>query len=554
MKKFCIGIDSNKKYFGEIHIIPIFPCGNLENGFSIEFPFLYEPAPKNFFESFQKKFQSNIINLIKSLNLNFNNSALHFCTDNISRHFSLQYSSAFYVAKKIAQSFDVEGVLVNESLSTISAGWISPVINLLAILDAYHEIGKEIKIIESRPGIISEITINGLQYLPYAALYKKLMEINFDDNLLFYLLENNENIRYSLTSRNQNFLNEMEFVDITSNHSSLNESQKKVSLSFQFLGIGNKSPVTDLKFYSQFLICTNPISLIFELSIYNIIINKIINPMVDIEVKFIEHINKNKRKINAYIEETVDIESLGLISALKKTESNVILTQHSFNPIVNVIKTHDGDFFPNLIISKNIYSHEIYKKICGNFVHVINDKNYFSEFCLNNDKPYILILDNEAISYFGISVNASDILCDLKIFIQSCIKNGYKKFIWRQRDFANASIFNFIRNEFKESDLEFIPNCLTPPNELSKLCLVSVGFGTTSSFSIDLIRAGVPYLFGSSSFSDYEYMPNVDFIFDNGPSISADHINKMFKNKNFYEDFLRKQLDILSLGYLSHFE
>lgn len=531
-------------------VIKLFPSGSIENKKEIDFPFLYDAPSKNDVEEFKKNFHLNLVSWIKKLNPDLAISAIYFCTDHIARHFSHQYCSAFKIAKNISNFFDDETLLVRESFGVISGDWNSSIINFIAVLNAYSEINKNIKIAEYPAGLLSSVLKNGFKYFPDEVLYKNLK--NTDEILTFLLekLSKSEIVKYSITGRNQDFVGD-DCFEIKAKSFELNDDS--AGISFQFSEKSNAG----LPFVSPSLFSNNELALIFENLFYRCIFEKILLPVISVEKSFFESIKLNKKVLTAYIEEVSDLESLGLISALKRSNSSIVLTQHSKNPCLSSImdfsEISDEDILPKFIVANNNYSFDAYQKFFSEKnVGVL--KNYGSNKKIefgkksNFDNSFILILENDSITNFGVCFNVENLIRDISSFILICIKNGHKNFIWRQRTLKNVALMNSIKNIFANFDINIIPNCFTPVEELAEICFVAVGFGSTSSLSVDLLKTGIPYFFASSEISDNEYV-DVNFIDDFGPIASCYKIQEIKKSKKNFQEFLENQINKVNKIY-----
>jgi len=132
------------------------------------------------------------------------------------------------------------------------------------------------------------------------------------------------------------------------------------------------------------------------------------------------------------------------------------------------------------------------------------------------------------------------LIAELSLFISLTTEKF--NFIWRQRTNEFSPVYEFIRILFPNLDIIFDHD--SSLDELSEMASFSIGVGTNSSMSYQLISKGVINFFISSKFSDWDYVPKVNNLhLDIGPLYSANSIINLasISIKEFEHEVIRQQ-------------
>lgn len=249
------------------------------------------------------------------------------------------------------------------------------------------------------------------------------------------------------------------------------------------------------------------------------------------------------------IDEIVDLESIPIISSFQKTKKFVTINQHSTNSIIHpLIPPDHSDFFFNRIYANSIFTTNSYKeRLRFNEVHTTPTTNKQTHSKRNfQKKDCILIIENDFIRRFGVPLDLSVLLNDIKLYFRNLSIENKPKIIWRQRTSDYIGVFNSIKNSFTNFDFFF--DSSTSIENLAQLANVSIGFGINSSISYQLAMHGVVNLFGSTEFSEHEYLPNVErFHKLYGPAYAASTSLSILTNSdNIYNELISYQESFIS--------
>ena len=414
---------------------------------------------------------------------------------------------------------------------------MSPVISLLAVLNAYSSIGKQISIAEVTPGILENIVRRGFKYLPSEVLYENVRNFPERRALFFSAIGEGNNIRYSLTGRNQDSLVGVEDGILTVYPKSAIIGEGFIGMANQFGGVERCSKDIVWQSVIDSLACdfSKKLESVFFESIYR----SIISPLVFLEGEFFDLFSRRGSAPNLFVEETIDLEGLALLSALKRSGAVINVTQHSLNPVLSSLVSRFGEiefFFPNKIIAGNKSASSIYKKYCGNNVSVVDnfstEKNIIP--CAAIGGKRILIIENDFVRSFGVPYSLPELVGDLVAFLGAAKAFGFSAFLWRQRTVENTVVLEIIKNF--HPDIDVILDSSMEVSELSEMCFAAVGFGATSSLALKYIAAGGIYFFGSSRIGSWEYLPSLDFLGEViGPIFSARELSKCWGSPEYFE-------------------
>ena len=519
-------------------VIQVIPSGKFSSSLSIlDRIDLYKGDDRNLFLDFSLRLHKNIREWVFEIHKEFDFSAINFCTDHLAGHFSYQYCSVYSLALKLARNSEDYTILCRDTLLNIDGGWMSPVISFLAVLNAYSSVGKQISIAEVTPGILENIVRRGFKYLPSEVLYENVRNFPERRALFFSAIGESNNIRYSLTGRNQDSLVGVEGGILTVYPKSAIIGEGFVGIANQFGGVEGCSKDIAWQPMIDSLACdfSKKLESVFFESIYR----SIIFPLVFLEGEFFELFGQRGSAPNLFVEETIDLEGLALLSALKRSGSVINVTQHSLNPVLSSLVSKFGEiefFFPDRIIAGNKSASSIYKKYCMKNVSVVDNFSTESNMapCTAIGGKRILIIENDFVRSFGVPYSLPELIGDLVAFLGAAKAFGFSAFLWRQRTVENTVVLEIIR--ILHPDIDIILDSSMDVPELSEMCFAAVGFGATSSLALKYITAGGIYFFGSSRIGSWEYLPSLDFLGEViGPIFSARELWKCWSNPECFE-------------------
>jgi hypothetical protein len=519
---------------------------------------LYKTTDDAFAQSLATNLHDRLCEWINSHFPDLDHSAVRFCTYHLASHFIFQYCSSYSTAKCLAHRHPNASVICRDSVGVIERDWCSAIVNLLALENAYAEDGLSVTYLEAPKGVLEHALHHGFTYEPTVAIYNPINEGVLNRSIdLFKVVSNAKNVHYSLMGRYVD-----DTIPATSDTLYLHpktayQEGQHFGLSWQFcnsIEIPPHSHSTWKPFLSKSVMGSRLESLFFE-SIFI----QVVSPLAEIEKLFYSEIVNSRQLQEIHVDEIVDIEALGLLSACKRAGVPIVVTQHSSNAVLRHLSNkREGKlaFFPDRVVASNAASASSYQVELGNEVSV---SIKHSESTSTDPTPIswtfepsrgdsVLIIENDFFRSFGTPFPPQEVVSDIITCLQSASHFGLNKFIWRQRGSEFSPILALVKNSLPT--IEIIFDCSSPKDLLAKHCFAAIGFGWTSTLAIELIARGLPYFFGSCRISDIEYIAATSDLYDfYGPLDAASRLKACRSDEKYLLDELLRQRQILIKHY-----
>jgi hypothetical protein len=505
---------------------------------------IYQGYSKSEVDIFQIKLWSNLQKWVKVNCPEISLDIIKYCTLHLSTHFSLNYISTFNLIKNLTKINNTSEytIICSEEMVTIESDWCCPFISLLATVEALDDANIKYYLLETTSDILTSLTkMSSLNYLPsiFEAIQDENSHLIFKDKII-----ESRFISYQFTNRFNFLLNE---------ESSLCIAPKSIIISPNIIGSYlqfSKNSIQPSLFESwdDFSLMNNRFAKKLESNFFNSI-GKYLFPKILYSINNLNQIkfNANESKI-LILEEIVDLEAIPLISLFYNNNQNIFITQHSSCPIIISTENSDNKSIASKIFTNSNYSQEKYSKI------LINSNilpNPIIKYNLNSPiifeyKNVITIIENDFFRKFGMPFNIELIYIEITSFINELIKLKCDfTILWRQRTNDFNPIFELLKNQF--TNIIFSFDSELSLDNISSISNISIGFGQNSSLALQLLSHGVVNYFGSSNYSDHEYVPKINLFHqligpEHSATLIADAINN---NKSSYYDTLSRQRRIL---------
>jgi hypothetical protein len=476
----------------------------------------------------------------------FNQNAIKLCTFHLAQNYSMLYSSTRSLAKNITNLYGNKEeylLLCDYDLFNIPGDWHCSLISLISIIEYFSETKINFKLIGCDEFILKKLLAQiNYSYSPFKILYS----INsVKSEIFFESIENSRLISYHLTGRNNIYYD---------NTSSLNILPKSNIISENYLGSYNqfttlidRLPPLDST-WENYSLSKYEFSKLLESLYFNTIGNTIFPCLYEADLKYTNIFERSKNLEELIIEEAIDLESLPLISAASKSNKLISISQHSTNALVKGLVPVIG----KECIAKKIYANSHFtlnqyaKLIDSKNIKLIHNFNSIEYKPTNSIKKTIIIIENDFFRKFGYFEDLSILIAELSLFISLTTEKF--NFIWRQRTNEFSPVYEFIKILFPNLHITF--DCDSSLDELSEKASFSIGVGSNSSLSYQLISKGVVNFYISSKFSNWDYVPKIiDLHLDIGPLYSANSIINLTlsSTKEFEHELLRQQQFIREL-------
>jgi hypothetical protein len=488
------------------------------------------------FELIHRKIQIWIANNYPS----FDQNAIKLCTFHLAQNYSMLYSSTRSLVKNIANLYGNKEeylLICDYDLFDIPGDWHCPLISLISAVEYFSESNINFKLIgcdeHFLEKLLSQINYN---YSPF----KILNSVNsVKSEIFFESIENSKLISYHLSGRNNIYYDNLNSLNILSKSNII--SGNYLGSYNQFTTLFNPSTSLDVT-WKNYSFCRYEFSKLLESLYFNTIGNIILPCLFEAEIKYTHIFERSKNLEELIIEEAVDLESLPLISAASKSNKLISISQHSTNALIKGLTPVLG----KECIAKKIYANSHFtlnqysKLIDSKNIKLIHHFNNIEHKSINGIKNTIIIIENDIFRKFGYFEDLSILIAELSLFISLTTEKF--NFIWRQRTNEFSPVYEFIRILFPNLDIIFDHD--SSLDELSEMASFSIGVGTNSSMSYQLISKGVINFFISSKFSDWDYVPKVNNLhLDIGPLYSANSIINLasISIKEFEHEVIRQQ-------------
>jgi hypothetical protein len=511
-----------------------------------ELSLLYLGYSKLEVEIFQKKLWAKIVLWCQINCPHFHEKVIKFCSFHLAYHFSLNYISTSNIIRNLINShkYSKYTIICSEEMLTIEGGWCSSFISLLAAVEVLGNANAEYYLLETSSGVLNKlINTKSLTYAP--SILDSFQPIDSQKKFKEHIL-NSKYVSYQFTNR-FNFFTAYE-NSISIHPKSIVNDICNVGSYLQFPK--ETSPLPSFITWDDFSLMQNSFSKNLESNFFNSL-GQYIFPKIISSMKNINDISLNSNNTKTLIlEEVVDLEAIPLITLFHNSNQEIYVTQHSTNPILSPLLSTDKNPFVSKIFSNSftatlLYENEFpYIEILRNPL-TISKHDSFKEFTF---KKIITIIENDYFRKMGFPFNIQIIYQEISIFINKLInENSEFEILWRQRTNDFNPILELLRNEFPNIIFHF-DNSFSLDN-ISNISNISIGFGSNSSLAIQLLEKGVISYFGSTNYSDQEYVPNVNLLHEKiGPENSAISIASSIKNSNStYYETLHRQTNILNL-------
>jgi hypothetical protein len=507
---------------------------------------------KNYFKGYRKiefeNFNENLWALIQewvAINFpKFSKKTIKFCTYHLSSHFSLNYVSTYSIIKNIIElNNDSEfTILCPDDILSIESDWCSNIISVIAASECFDNHGKKYLLHANLTNTLKDlIESSSLKYSPLNLLENnsfKLDEFN-------YKISQFEFISYQLTNRH-NFLK--------TNSNNLNIIPKSLIIENNKIGSylqfeNNSESTFNFKEWPKNNILNN----FFSNQLFSNFFNSIgvnLFPKLIASYQNLKKVLPHDKKQSLIIEEIVDLEAMPIISIFAEFNREIIVTQHSNDPITKPLELTNGLGLANTVYVNNKHSHSCYSQFLEAESIVFNPnrsiENNVSPYSNYTFKPTIIIIENDYFRKFGMPFNICELHRDIYSFILN-LQNFTSKFniLWRQRSSDYNPIYIDLKSKFQ--NINFFFDYSLDIAQLKAISNISIGFGTTSSFAFTLARNGIINFFGSSELCDHEYLLNIsEFHSGIGPEYCAHQISDiLLNNKEIYYKHLNRQQDFI---------
>ena len=488
----------------------------------------------------KSKLRENLVEW-ELLNTNaFDASALNFTQQHIIDHFVLQYTSIHTIALNVFKDYDKVTILCPDNINLVKYDWCSPIISLMALLDAAQLSRVEVFFIEETIGCLQPAICENLDFEVNKVFgnlknYERLASTAAS-------LSNHENIKYALSNRNVLCIKEKYKDYITVQPHELSFEIEKIGV-FNFL----HDKACELKKKWIPIISIHPIAKILETNFFESYFKTIINQLIDFESMLFQAFTMNARTKNLILEELTDIYALPLVSAAKRAGINITMFQHSSNAILDhiyYIRDSTKVYLPNEIWANSNYTYALYKNLSphlnvrklieGYNTIPIAQREYYSD--------AVLIIENDFFRYFGVPINVNKVLSDLVTCVTLLTKLGVRKFIWRQRSQTFNPIYEMLC--FMVSEAEITMHNSGNASEVFDRCFSAIGVGSNSSLAIDFINSGGTYHFVGSRVQELEYATIPETILRNSDIFGVpDEIARIHASKDDFLKFQKFQSD-----------
>ena len=420
----------------------------------------------------------------------FEVTALQFTLRTHITNFVLQYVSIYSIALNLFINNSKVTILCPVNLKLIRYEICSPLISLIALLNAAAQVKSEVLFLENQEGVWNSILNHRLDF----QIEKIQTQLNTSISLECIAAEisKSETIKYTLMNRNVNEINEKfrEPFEVLPGDFSLNSGR---------LGVWNfmRPKLRELKTKWKNCISTHPLAIKLESNFFESYFIKVILPLEDFEKELQNAYAFSGKSRNLVVEEATDIYALPLLSASKRSGLKVHMFQHSSNALLEWLFIDRGgvrQLFPERIYAQSKKTYSQYQGLSPNldvvFLPFIPAPTESVK--RENLECYILIIENDFFRYFGIPINVNHVLAEIISTITLLIQSGHNKFIWRQRCPGLNPVYEILKKMVPEANI-MMHDTVGHAFEVFKYCDIALGFGTNSSLAIDFIKSGGVY-------------------------------------------------------------